>query len=121
MARDLPKDCVLLRVFFGEADRYEQRPLYKAIVRRARELELAGATVLRGPMGFGRSHHLHNANIVRLSLDLPMVIEIVDTAEKIEAFLPELQKMMGSGLITAEKAQIVQYGTSVLGQDTNRS
>ena len=112
MARDLPKDCILLRVFLGEADRYERRSLYRAIVQRARELELAGATVLRGPMGFGRSHHLHNANIMRLSLDLPMVIEIVDTAEKVEAFLPELQRMMGSGLITAEKAQVVQYRAS---------
>ena len=111
MARDLPTDCILLRVFLGEADQLGSRPLYKAIVHRARELELAGATVLRGPMGFGRSHHLHNANIMRLSLDLPMVIEIVDTPEKIEAFLPELQRMMRSGLITAERAQIVQYRT----------
>jgi uncharacterized protein len=111
VARDLPTDCILLRIFIGEADQFENRPLYKAIVRRARELELAGATVLRGPMGFGRSHHLHNANIMRLSLDLPMVIEIVDTPEKIEVFLPELQRMMRSGLITAERAQIVQYRT----------
>ena len=111
MARDLPTDCILLRVFLGEADQFGSRPLYKAIVHRARELELAGATVLRGPMGFGRSHHLHNANIMRLSLDLPMVIEIVDTPEKIEAFLPELQRMMRSGLITAERAQIVRYRT----------
>lgn len=109
MTRDLPSECILLRIFLGEADLFENRPLYKAIVLRARELQLAGATVLRGPMGFGRSRHLHNANIVLLSLDLPMVIEIVDTPEKIEGFLPELQKMMPSGLITAERAEILRY------------
>lgn len=107
--RDLPAECLLLRIFLGEADQYKHRPLYKAIVFRARELDLAGATVLRGPMGFGRSHHLHNANILRLSLDLPMIVEIVDTPERIEAFLPELRTMMRRGLITIERAQIVRY------------
>jgi uncharacterized protein len=107
--RDLPRECLLLRIFVGEADEYKRRPLYKAIVFRARELKLAGATVLRGPMGFGRSYHLHNANILRLSLDLPMVIEIVDTPDRIEAFLPELRKMMRRGLITVERAQIIRY------------
>jgi uncharacterized protein len=107
--RDLPGECLLLRIFIGEADEYKRRPLYKAIVFRARELKLAGATVLRGPMGFGRSHHLHNANILRLSLDLPMVIEIVDTPDRIEAFLLELRKMMRGGLITVERAQIIRY------------
>jgi PII-like signaling protein len=98
-----------LRIFFGEADEYMHRPLYRAIVLRARELGLAGATVLRGPMGFGRSTHLHNANILRLSLDLPIVAEIVDERSKIEAFLPELKKMMRGGLITLERARVFRY------------
>jgi uncharacterized protein len=110
--RDLPQECVLLRIFLGEADEYQRRPLYKAIVLRARELGIAGATVLRGGMGFGRSAHLHNANILRLSLDLPMIVEIVDTAQKIDTFLPELQRMMRSGLITMERAQIIRYSHS---------
>ena len=108
-ARTLPEGCLLLRIFIGEADEYKHQPLYKAIVLRARELHLAGATVLRGPMGFGQSHHLHNANILRLSFDLPMVVEIVDTNDKIEAFLPELQAMMRRGLITVERARIIRY------------
>jgi PII-like signaling protein len=85
------------------------RPLYRAIVLKARELGLAGATVLRGPMGYGRSAHLHNAHILRLSLDLPIVVEIVDEREKITAFLPELEKMMSGGLITMERAQVYRY------------
>ena len=108
-ARTLPEECLLLRIFIGEADEYKHRPLYKAIVLRARELHLAGATVLRGPMGFGQSHHLHNANILRLSFDLPMIVEIVDTNDRIEAFLPELQAMMRRGLITVERARIIRY------------
>lgn len=107
--RDLPQECLLLRIFIGEAEEYKHRPLYKAIVLRARELKLAGATVLRGPMGFGRSHHLHNANILRLSLDLPMIVEIVDTPDTIQEFLPELRNMMQRGLITIERAQIIRY------------
>ena len=107
--RDLPEECSLLRIFLGEADEYMHRPLYRAIVLRARELHLAGATVLRGPMGYGRSTHLHNAHILRLSLDLPIVVEIVDETEKIKAFLPELQKMMRGGLITMERAQVYRY------------
>jgi uncharacterized protein len=106
---DLPQDCLLLRIFLGEGDEYNHRPLYKAIVLRVRELRMAGATVLRGRMGFGRSHQLHNASILRLSFDLPMILEIVDTPEKIEAFLPELRKMMRTGLITTERAQIIRY------------
>jgi len=108
-ARNLPEDCFLLRIFLGEADEYIHRPLYRAIVLRARELHLAGATVLRGPMGFGRSNHLHNANILRLSLDLPIVVEIVDERSKIEAFLPELKNMMRGGLITLERAKVFRY------------
>ena len=100
---------MLLRIFLGESDEYNHRPLYKAIVLRARELQMAGATLLRGRMGFGRSNQLHNAGILMLSFDLPMVLEIVDTPEKIEAFLPELKKMMRNGLITTERAQIIRY------------
>jgi uncharacterized protein len=108
-SRDLPEACSLLRIFVGEGDEYRHQPLYRAIVLRARELHLAGATVLRGPMGYGRSSHLHNAHILRLSLDLPIIIEIVDQTAKIEAFLPELEQMMQGGLITLEKAQVFRY------------
>ena len=108
-SRDLPQECMLLRIFLGEGDEYKHRPLYKAIVLRAREFQMAGATLLRGRMGFGRSNQLHNASILMLSFDLPMVLEIVDTPEKIEAFLPELKKMMHNGLITTERAQIIRY------------
>ena len=101
---------MLLRIFLGEDDRYEHRPLYESIVLKAREMHLGGATVLRGPMGFGHSSRLHTAKILRLSEDLPMVIEIVDSEEKINEFLPVLDKMMGSGLITMEKVTVLQYG-----------
>ena len=105
----IPQDAVLLRIFIGESDRYEHQPLYQAIVLKARELQLAGATVLRGPMGFGKSSHLHTAKILRLSMDLPMVIEIVDSEEKVNAFLPVLDKMMGGGLVTLERAKVIRY------------
>lgn len=111
----LPQDAVLLRIFFGENDRAEGRPLYEAIVRRARERHLAGATVLRGPMGFGRSTRLHRAHLFELSEDLPILVEIVDREDKIEAFLPELERMMGSGLVTLEKVKVIRYGDR--GQD----
>lgn len=107
---DVPKDAVLLRVFFGEDDKFGHRPLYEAIVLKAREMHLAGATVLRGPMGFGHSSRLHTTKILRLSQDLPLVIEIVDSQEKIDAFLPVLDGMMASGLVTLEKVQVLQYG-----------
>lgn len=105
----IPHEAVLLRIFIGESDRWEHKPLYEAIVLRARELHLAGATVLRGPMGFGKSSRLHTAKILRLSMDLPLVIEIVDSEEKINAFLPELEKMIGGGLVTMEKVQVLHY------------
>ena len=105
----LPEEAVLLRIFIGESDRHQHRPLYEAIVLKARELELAGATVLRGPLGFGKSSHLHTAKILRLSMDLPIVIEIVDTAQKIDAFLPLLDQMMDGGLITLEKVKVFRY------------
>ena len=102
--------AMLLRVFIGENDRCEGRPLYEAIVLKAREMHLAGATVLRGPMGFGHSSRLHTTKILRLSEDLPLVIEIVDSEERIKEFLPILDKIMGSGLVTLEKVKIIQYG-----------
>ena len=105
----IPKDAVLLRIFLGESDRWEHKPLYEAIVLKARELHLAGATVLRGPMGFGKTSHLHTAKILRLSMDLPLVIEIVDCEEKINTFLPVLDGMMGGGLVTLEKVRVVHY------------
>jgi PII-like signaling protein len=110
----IPKDSMLLRIFFGEADRNSQRPLYEAIVLKAREMHLAGATVLRGQMGFGHSSRLHTAKIMRLSFDLPVVVEIVDTETKIMDFLPILDGMMSSGLVTLEKVQVLQYGTGGL-------
>jgi uncharacterized protein len=113
---DIPKDAVLLRIFFGEDDRFEHQPLYEAIVQKAREQHLAGATVLRGPMGFGHSSRLHTAKILRLSFDLPIVVEIVDTEVKINEFLPLLDSMMASGLITLEKVQVLQYGKEGLKQ-----
>ena len=105
----IPTDAVLLRILIGESDRWQHQPLYEAIVLKARELHLAGATVLRGPMGFGKSSRLHTAKILRLSMDLPIVIEIVDSEEKIEAFLPALDQMIGGGLVTMEKVKVIQY------------
>jgi hypothetical protein len=106
----IPRDAVLLRIFIGESERSGHQPLYEAIVLKARELKLGGATVLRGPMGFGHSSVLHSAKILRLSEDLPMVVEIVESQAKIDAFIKVLDKMMGSGLITVEKVQVLQYG-----------
>jgi PII-like signaling protein len=106
----IPKQALLLRIFIGENDKFGGAPLYEAIVLKARELHLAGATVLRGPMGFGASSRLHTTKILRLSEDLPLVIEIVDSEDKINAFLPMLDGMMTSGLITLEKVQVLQYG-----------
>jgi uncharacterized protein len=105
----LPHEAMLLRIFIGESDRWHHQPLYEAIVLKARELHLAGATVLRGPMGFGKSSVLHTAKILRLSMDLPLVIEIVDSEEKIQAFLPVLDQMMKGGLVTLEKVRVIDY------------
>jgi uncharacterized protein len=107
---NLPHDAALLRVFIGESDRFEGRPLYEAIVLKARELSMAGATVLRGPLSFGRSSRMHSAKVLRLSDNLPIVIEIVDSQEQIDQFLPVLDSMIGSGLVTLEKVQIIRYG-----------
>ncbi|HJS30487.1 MAG TPA: DUF190 domain-containing protein [Alphaproteobacteria bacterium] len=111
----VPRNAILLRLFIGENDKIDRRPLYEMVVLKAREMHLAGATVLRGPMGFGHSSRLHTAKILRLSEDLPIIIEIVDSEEKINAFLPELERMMGSGLITLEKVQVLQYGPAADG------
>jgi PII-like signaling protein len=110
----IPEQAVLLRIFIGESDRFDGRPLYEAIVVKARDMHLAGATVLRGPLGYGRSSRLHTAKILRLSGDLPIVIEIVDAEAKIQAFLGELEGMMGSALVTLEKVRVVQYGTDAV-------
>ncbi|MEI9410322.1 DUF190 domain-containing protein [Mesorhizobium salmacidum] len=107
----IPRQAQLLRIFIGENDRADGHPLYEAIVLKAREMQIAGATVLRGAMGFGHSSRLHTTKILRLSEDLPLVIEIVDGEEKIAAFLPALETIMTSGLITLEKVQVLQYGT----------
>ena len=105
----LPAEATLLRIFIGDTDRYHRQPLYEAIVLKARELHLAGATVLKSPMGYGHNSRLHTAKILQLSTDLPMVIEIVDEPRKIEAFLPMLDEMMDGGLVTLEKVQVIHY------------
>jgi uncharacterized protein len=107
----IPRDAVLLRIFFGEDNKFQNLPLHEAIVLKARELHLGGATVPRGHIGFGHSSHIHTTKILRLSQDLPVVVEIVDAKEKIDAFLPVLDEMMsGGGLVTMEKVQVLQYG-----------
>jgi uncharacterized protein len=113
---EIPGESLLLRVFIGESDRWHHQPLYEAIVMRARELHIAGATVLRGSMGFGKTSRLHTTKILRLSDDLPLIIEIVDSEEKINAFLPELDKMIGGGLVTLEKARVIHYRTDAAGR-----
>ena len=105
----LPGDAELLRIFIGESDKHEGRPLYERIVEIAREQGLAGATVLRGTYGFGAHSRLHSAKILRLSEDLPMVVEIVDRPDRIEAFLPILDGMITEGLITLEKVRVLAY------------
>jgi len=105
----VPEDGYLLRVFVGESDRHGHHPLYEAIVLKARAEGLAGATVLRGVMGYGKNSILHTAKILRLSEDLPMVVEIVDSKEKIEKFLPQLDEMVKDGLVTLEKMRVIHY------------
>ena len=106
---ELPHESILLRIFIGESDRHDRHPLHEAIVLKAREQHLAGATVLRGAMGFGKSSRLHTSKILRLSADLPLVIEIVDSKEKIDAFLPVLDQMMGGGMVTLESVRVIHY------------
>ena len=113
----LPTEGKLLRIIIGEADRWQGRPLYEAIVEEARRRGMAGATAWKGFMGFGKHSRLHTAKILRLSEDLPVIIEIVDAPEKIEAFLPELDRMVGEGLVTVERAEVILYR----GPDSPRS
>src|SRR3954468_872383 len=112
LTMQIPRDAVLLRIFFGEDDKFQHLPLHEAIVLKAREMHLGGATVLRGHVGFGHSSHIHTTKILRLSQDLPIVIEIVDSEEKIAAFVAVLEGMIGSGLVTLEKVQVLRYGTN---------
>ena len=110
---NIPEEGYLLRIFVGESDKQGHRPLYEVIVLKAREAGLAGATVLRGAMGFGKNSILHTAKILRLSEDLPVIIEIVDSLEKVERFLPELDAMITDGLVTLEKVRVIHYKSSV--------
>ncbi len=104
-------EAVLLRAFIGERMKHRGRPLHEAIVLAARDAGLSGATVLRGVLGFGHARHIESAKILDLSDDLPLVVEIVDTEARIEAFLPVLDGMIGSGLVTLEKARVLRYGS----------
>jgi len=106
---EIPHDSMLLRIFIGESDRWGHQPLYEAIVMKAREMHMAGATVLRGPMGFGAASRVHTTKILRLSMDLPIVIEIVDGEEKVNAFLPALEEMVDGGMVTLERVKVIQY------------
>lgn len=106
---NIPEDGYLLRIFVGESDRHDHHPLYEAIVLKARETGLAGATVTRGVMGFGKNSVIHTAKILRLSEDLPMVVEIADSLENIDAFLPLLDEMITDGLVTLERVRVIQY------------
>src|SRR6266700_2364113 len=105
----IPKQALLLRIFIGEDDKFGGSPLHEAIVMKARELHLAGATVLRGPMGFGATSRLHTAKVLRLSEDLPMIVEIIDAKEKIDELMPHIDQMVQEGLVTLEPVQVIQY------------
>lgn len=106
----VPTDATLLSIYLGEADRADHKPLYEAIVMKAKEMKLAGATVLRGPLGFGASSHVHSAKILQLSADLPIVIQIVDDDEKIQAFWAAIQPMINGGLVTTQPVRALAYG-----------
>ena len=105
----IPEDGWQLRIFIGESDRWEGKPLYEAIVLKAREIQMTGATVLRGPMGFGGHSRLHTAKILRLSEDLPIVIEIIDAKEKIDDLMPHIDQMVEEGLVTLERVRVIKY------------
>ena len=105
----IPSDGYLLRIFIGESDKWHGKPLYEAIVLKAREVHMAGATVLRGPMGFGAHSRLHTAKVMRLSEDLPIVIEIVDGKDKIDELMPHIDQMVQEGLVTLERVQVIRY------------
>ena len=109
----IPEEGVLLRIFIGESDREPggDRPLYEAIVHRAREAHLAGATVLKGPMGFGRHSRMHAAKLLEMSTDLPIVIEIVDAEERVRSFLPVVDELVTEGLVTLEAVRVLKYAS----------
>jgi PII-like signaling protein len=107
----LEGEAKLLRVFVGESDKWQGRPLFEAIVMEAKKADLAGATVFKGFMGFGGHSRIHSAKILQLSEDLPILIEIVDSEEKIRGFLPTLDAMIGEGLVTMEKVEVIRYRT----------
>ncbi len=109
MMRILDGEQILMRIFIGEGDKHDQQPLYRALVELLRREKLAGATVLRGVLGFGAKSHLHTAHLLRLSQDLPMVIEVVETQENIDRVLPQIDGMVGEGLITMEKVRVLRY------------
>lgn len=113
----LPEEALLLRIHIGESDRADGRPLYEALVLKARELRLAGATVLRGSMGYGASSRLHTARVLRLSEDLPVVVEIVDTEERIAELLPHVEAMVADGLVTLERVRVVKYRGKTPGEE----
>ncbi len=108
----LPSEAQLLRIFIGENDKYQGRPLYEALVELARRHGLAGATVLRGTLGFGAHSTLHTAKVLRISEALPMIVEIVDSPERIAELLPEIDGMISEGLVTLEKVQVIAYRQS---------
>ena len=110
----IPENGKLLRIFIGESDKWQHRPLYEALVLKARELGLAGATVLRGPMGFGAKSHLHTSKILRLSMDLPIIIEIVDSEENVNKMIPLLDEMVQDGLVTLEDVRVLKYRANPL-------
>jgi len=114
----IPEIGYLLRVFIGESDQWHGKPLYEAIVLKARELHLAGATVLRGPMGFGAHSRMHTAKILRLSADLPIVIEIVDAKEKIDELMPYIDEVVEEGLVTLERVQVIKYRANGVDEKT---
>jgi len=116
---NLPTEATLLRIFIGDGDRYQGLPLYEAIVREARRRGLAGATVIHGVMGFGKSSRIHSAGILRLSEDLPVVVEIVDSSERIRSFLPDLDAMIDDGMVTLEKVEVAVYRERYFGDQTD--
>lgn len=109
MSVQLPEDGMLLRIFLGESNRFEGKPLHEALVLKARAMHMAGATVLRGSLGFGATSRLHTSKVLRLSGDLPIVVEIVDTQEKIDAFLEACEGMIEDGLVTLERVRVIHY------------
>jgi PII-like signaling protein len=108
--KKLDGEQVLMRIFIGESDKYEGKPLYQVLVEKFRQEQMSGATVLRGITGFGARSTIHTANILRLSGDLPVVIEVVDTQERIDSILPHIESIVGDGLITIEKVRVLHYG-----------